>query len=527
MKRPVTARQSAIIEQGIRLQNARRFVEAERAYQTVLRENPEHPDALNLMGVLAVEAGRNKVALDYMRKAVKLEPEKAIYRNNYGNALIVATRTEEALPHLRKAVALDPNYADAWCNLGKAWRLIGDMERAAKYFNRALSVAPGFLRGQAGLAEIDSEMGRFKEASAAFSRILQLDPRNIEALCGLALARKFEAGDPLIATFETVLRDPRLRDDERAPLHHAFGKVCNDLGRYDDAISHFSRGKKLKKLKFHMDLHRATYAASKEMFTADFFAQRRNFGIADERPVFIIGMPRSGTTLTEQILASHESVSGMGELHDMRVIAHKLGYGSPDPLSFCNAVAALGKKEASDLAHEYCKGYARAPASAVRLVDKSPHNFELLGLIALLFPKAHIIHCRRQPMDNCVAIYLQNFNESHGYNGDLATLGAYYREYLGLMQHWRQAAPFNMLEAGYEETVANLEPSARALISHVGLDWDENCLRYHESERQVRTPSRWQVRQPIYSSSVDRWKRYEKYLGPLKAALGDEIQATG
>ena len=241
--------------------------------------------------------------------------------------------------------------------------------------------------------------------------------------------------------------------------------------------------------------------------------------MSDARPVFVVGMPRSGTTLTEQILASHHAIAGLGELPDMRMIARKLDYGSPNPESFTSKVAALGKREVAELAQEYLKAYARAPEGAARMVDKSPHNFEMLGLIALLFPGAHIIHCRRAPMDNCVAVYLQNFNESHGYNGDLATLGVYYREYLGLMQHWREALHFQMLEADYEATVASLEPSARALVAHVGLDWDENCLRFHESERQVRTPSRWQVRQPIYGSSVDRWKRYEKYLGPLKAAL--------
>jgi hypothetical protein len=211
----------------------------------------------------------------------------------------------------------------------------------------------------------------------------------------------------------------------------------------------------------------------------------------------------------------------------MRIIARKLDYGSPDPKSFTAKVAALGKKDAAELAREYIKAYARAPEGALRMVDKSPHNFEMLGLIALLFPNAHIIHCRRAPLDNCVAIYLQNFNESHGYNGDLSTLGAYYRAYHDLMEHWRRALPLHMLESDYEAIVANLENAARALVAHVELEWDENCLNFHESERQVRTPSRWQVRQPIYSSSVDRWKRYEKYLGPLKAALGAADQLTG
>ena len=225
LKRPITARQSALIQQGIGFHNKRRFADAERLYQTVLRENPEHPDALNLMGVLAIEAGQNSIALNYLNRTVKLEPKIAMYRNNLGNALIIASQYEEALPHLRKAVSLEPNYAEAWSNLGKAWRMIGDLEQAAKNFNRALAINPAFLRAQGGIAEIDSEMGRFEEAIAKFERILQLDPRSVEALCGVATVRKFSADDPLIGVFEGLLRDPKLRDDERAPLHHSFGKI--------------------------------------------------------------------------------------------------------------------------------------------------------------------------------------------------------------------------------------------------------------------------------------------------------------
>jgi len=520
LKRPVTVRQSALIEQGVALQKARRFVDAERLYQTILRENPEHPDALNLMGVLAIEANQNTIALKYFNKAVNLEPKIAMYRNNLGNALIISSQYEEALPHLQKAVSIDTNYAEAWSNLGKAWRMIGDIEQAAKYFQRALVSSPGFLRAQAGMAEIDSEMGRFDEATLKFERILLLDPRNVEALCGIALVRKFSSDDPLIGVFEGLLRDTKLRDDERAPLHHAFGKICNDIGRYDDAIMHFSHGKELKKLKFHSELHHATYAASKNLFTPEFFAARGKFGLHDERPVFIVGMPRSGTTLTEQILSSHNAVAGLGELPNLRKIVGGLAFGAPDPKAFTAKVAALSAGDVADLARTYCKAYARVPATALRVVDKSPHNYELLGLIALMFPRAHVIHCRRAPLDNCVAIYLQNFNEAHSYNGDLATLGTYYHEYELLMAHWRGTLPITMLETDYEQTVGNLEPAARKLVKYIGLEWDDNCLRFHESERQVRTPSRWQVRQPIYSSSVDRWKRYEKYLGPLKAALG-------
>jgi tetratricopeptide (TPR) repeat protein len=514
-------RHAALIEQGVQLHRSRRFREAEYMYQSVLRENPRHPDAVNLMGVLAIEAGQNTAALGYLHEAVKLAPKQAIYRNNLGNALIIAGQYEDALPHLRRAVTLSPSYAEAWCNTGKAWRMIGDMEAAEKYFRKTLLLSPGFLRAQAGLAEIESEMGRFDQAAAAFERILDLDPRNVDALCGITQTRRFAQKDPIILMFEQILRDCSLRDDQRAPLHHAFAKICNDIGEYEEAFKHFARGKELKKLKFHMELHRETYAAARAAFTPEFFAARNQYGSRDGRPVFIVGMPRSGTTLTEQILASHPMVTGLGELPDMRKIMRALDYGSASPAIFASNVEKLDRVAARELADTYLKAYSRAPSGQVRLIDKTPHNYENLGLIALLFPNARIIHCRRNPLDNCVACYMQNFSESHGYNGDLTVLGAYYREYQALMEHWRRVLPIPMIDIDYEEMVADQEGVTRRLIYFAGIEWSDECLRFFDLERQVRTPSRWQVRQPIYSSSVGRWKRYEKFLDPLKAALAD------
>lgn len=520
MKPHVTPRQTALIQQGIVLQQQRRFVEAERNYQAVLRENPKHPDALNLMGVLAIEADQTRIAIDYLRKALEILPNEPMYLNNLGNALIIASQHEEAFAHLRKAVKIAPRFAEAWSNLGKNHRMAGDIERARDCFEKALSAMPGFARARAGLAEIASETGRFEEAEAAFAGLLIDEPDNVEAMCGMAAVKKFSADDQFIPRLEMLVQRPGLRADQRAPLHHALAKVCNDVGRYDDAMNHFVMGKELKRLVFDAQLHSKTYAAQKAAFSVNFFAARQDFGIADERPVFIVGMPRSGTTLTEQYLSAHPDIEGMGELHDMRKIAKDLGYGGDDPNAFVKRVSALTTSDCANLAQTYMKGYAKARKQARRLVDKSPHNYELLGLIALLFPKAHIIHCSREPMDNCVAIFMQNFNEAHGYNKDFATLGQYYREYQGLMRHWRENLPLPIHENVYEEAVADFEPKAKAVVSFLGMPWNEACLNFHQLERQVRTPSRWQVRQPIYSTSIERWRRYEKHLGPLKAALG-------
>ena len=519
--RPGPDGHTQLIQQGIALHNARRFREAERCYQLVLRDNPKHPDALNLMGVLAVEADRFTIAIDYLRKAVAINPRQAIYQNNLGNALFVHSFPEEAIPHLKKAVQLDPKYAEAMCNLGRAYRTIGDAEKARRWFEKALKADVGFLRAKAGLAELAVELGQTEEATEAFRKILALDPWQIEALWGIALARKFEENDPEIQAIEQVLRDPTLRSDQRAPLHHALGKIYNDIGRWEDALGQFIQGKKNKAMKFYMELHRRTYANLRSTFSKTFFAARPGYGHNDERPVFIVGMPRSGTTLTEQILASHPRVHGLGELPDFRKIGQELNYGRPEPEAFSAAVEVMKPKQALKLAERYLRVMKRVPKGAARATDKNPHNYEMLGLIAILFPNAKIVHCRRDAMDTCVSCFMQNFNDSHGYNSDLTVLGQYYREYSALMDHWRDVLPLKFFELNYEDMVADQEGMSRKLIDFVGLEWDDACFEFFNTERTVATPSRWQVRQPIYTTSVKRWKRYEAHLDPLKEALGD------
>jgi hypothetical protein len=272
--------------------------------------------------------------------------------------------------------------------------------------------------------------------------------------------------------------------------------------------------------RFDLDGRLAVYEALKRLFTPSFMAEREGFGLSDERPVFVIGMPRSGTTLTEQILASHGAVRGLGELQDMPRLSRRIGGGLENPPGFASALPVLLAEESRRLADIYLDAYRGTDGGALRIVDKRPHNYELLGLIALLFPRARIIRCRRNAMDNCLSMYMQFFSEGHSYNRDLGMLGQYYRAYEDLMGHWRAVLPLPVHECVYEDLVVDLEGSARRLIGFLGLDWDPNCLRFHEQERQVRTPSVWQVRQPMYNSSVERWRRYEQHLGPLKAALG-------
>lgn len=233
-------------------------------------------------------------------------------------------------------------------------------------------------------------------------------------------------------------------------------------------------------------------------------------------------MPRSGTTLVEQIIASHPQVYGAGELPDIRRTGQqKLRFGSSDPERYCNTVSGLKAADIAGHAEDYLSALRRCSKSANLVSDKNPHNYEQLAFIALMFPNAHVVHCVRDPMDTCTSCFMHNFEISHGYNADLLTLGQYYREYYDLMAHWRSVLPLKMIDVRYEDLIADQEGTTRNLIQFLDLEWDAACLAFFETDRQVKTPSRWQVRQPIYGSSVKSWKRYEQHLDPLKRGLGD------
>lgn len=511
----------AALQSGIGLQRQRRFVEAERVYQGVLHRLPEHPDALHLMGTLAVEADNFGAAIDYFERAVKRRPKHPEYLNNLGTAYLDNGDFELAVTTLRKAVDNSPGLIEALCNLARAHRRNNKASNGLPYLERALRMAPDHPLVSVTFGETLQDLGRMDEAADHFRHAIGRGLSLHKAYQGLSFTRKFQEGDPEFAEIEAVLTRSDLTDDARNYLHHALGKMHNDAERYDDAMAHFQKGKEISGRQFSIVHYRNTIDAFQELFTPLFFHERRDFGDPSELPVFIVGMPRSGTTLTEQIAASHPRVHGAGELPDLRKIASMLGLVRTTPDRFVTAVKAMSADQSRDIARQYLRRLRKHSTAADRVTDKMPHNFELLGLIALLFPKARIVHCRRDAIDTCVSCFTNRFAEAHGYNADLTNIGLYFREYDRLMSHWRRVLPLPMLEHSYEELTEAQEPASRRLIAHLGLDWNDACLNYFETDRTVGTISRWQVRQPIYRSSVKRWAHYEAHLAPLFTALGD------
>lgn len=511
----------AQLKAGVALQQNRRFAEAEYQYQSVLRRNPRHPDALNLMGTLALEARQPAQAIAYFEKALKALPRQAGYLNNLGTALMAARDYPAAAQQFQRALIYEPGLVDALCNLARVQKLLNQSDAALASYEKALALAPKLDKAALGLADVRRDRGEMAEATDLYRQVIARGAEQVQAMVGLAAAHRFTPSDPEPALMREVLGAGLDDPQWRIGLGHALGKAEADLGHHDAAFDAFAAAKAEAGRSFDLAPLTSRYDAMIAGLDAAFFAGRRDFGLDSEQPVFIVGMPRSGTTLTEQICASHSQVSGAGELQTLGAIALELGAADRNPETYVKLLHRMSAAQSREIAAIYLKQLQGFGGGGARITDKMPHNFEQLGLIALLFPRARVIHCRRAPVDTCFSCFTHPFNDGHGYNTDLATLGRYYREYRRLTDHWQQALPNPPFDSVYEELVADQAGRSRALVAHLGLQWEPGVLDFHRSERLVKTPSRWQVRQPIYRSSVRGWQPYEAHLGPLIDALGD------
>ena len=336
------------------------------------------------------------------------------------------------------------------------------------------------------------------------------------------MTKRFTAEDRAeIDTLEAALTREKLRDSRRANIHYALGKAYDDCGEYDKAFEHFEHANEIeaRRYRFNRERHVIALQKVKDHFPAALFERFAGAGSTSERPVFVVGMPRSGTTLVEQIIASHPSVHGADELTMIQQCTDRLAaeFGSERPYPEC--IGDIDAATIARFADEYLAHLRTHSTSALRVTDKMPANFWHLGFIALLFPHARVVHCRRDARDVCVSNYFQQYAQAHHYTYKLADLGLYYSSYRSLMRHWRSVLPLRMYEIDYERLVEDQETQSKKLIEYCGLEWDERCLEFHKTRRTVFTASHWQVRQPMYRRSSQRWKHYESHMGELFEAL--------
>jgi len=516
---------------GVALQRRGQDTEAEQALHAALRLNPGHLDARCNLGAILHRQGRLPEALTLLQETVRLAPGHAQAQNDLGGALLACNQVEAALRHLHQAVRLRPDFAEAHSNLGLAFRELGRIDEAMQCFRESLRLNPNYPGAHNNLGYTLEFQGRIDEARAEFLEALRLDPNNARALAslsGLASNGHHEFTDDQLQRIRALVARNDIPVDEVGRLHFALARVCDRAGAYDEAFAHYRQGNELRKeyvrrrgtafdpAAQHQRVDRLIAA-----FTPAYFARVASFGLDTELPIFVVGMMRSGTSLAEQILASHPRVYGAGELQDFNQIASSLPQVVGSNEDYPECVAHLDAATVRTVGERHLQRLRQLGGAADRVVDKMPFNFHYLGLIATLFPRARIIHCRRDPIDTCLSCFIQNFGEPHGFTLDLRHLGQFYREYERLMAHWTRVLPVPVFNLSYEELTADQEVVSRRLIAFCGLAWDERCLRFNETPRAVRTASTLQVRQPMYRSAVGRWKRYEAHLRPLIEALGE------
>jgi tetratricopeptide (TPR) repeat protein len=536
------------------------FGRAERLCRQILRGQPAYTEALYLLGAVCHGLRRLDEALRYFDQVLRAEPHSA--QAHYARGLVFQDQgnLEAAAGCLEEAVRLWPDWPQAHYQLGNLARLSGQAAWAADCYRRAVAVGPKFtpahhalamlyleeeqrtaaleclqqvVRLQPTQATAHSNLGSFlleegrkEEAASHFQEALRHDPSCVPALAAVANLGLYALKDAELQRMLALAKDARLSSDERARLSFGLANIYDRAGAYDEAFRHFEKANTIRRREFQergtaLDVRRHREVIDRMIATCDaaYFQRVPRLGRDTDRPIFIVGMPRSGTTLVEQVLASHPGVYGAGELRDIQRMAENLPARLKAAEEYPACLARLDQATAGALADQYLAGIGRRSGTAPRVTDKLPTNFEHLGLIAALFPRARVIHCVRDPLDVCLSCYFQDFRSTN-FAWDLDDLGKYHVEYERLMAHWRKALPLPMLEVVYEELVGDLEKAARRLVSFCGLDWDERCLAYHQNRRPVRTVSLLQVRQPVYQSSVGRWRHYQSHLQPLFKALG-------
>ena len=466
-------------------------------------------------------AGRYSDARVRFAEALRLQPHRADAQFKVAVCDWADGRRDAAFRNLQAAVRLDDRLACAHDWLSQWYLQEGMGGEALTHINKAFDLAANDSSIAASRAIVLEAAGELDAAWELLLRLLKAEyiPPRVAALYARLASRHGEAQEAL-ALVNRLLAEP-LNGRKAANLHFVAAELLDGLGRYDEAFAQAERANRLRSPGFDPAAHERLVDRIIAYFTRERLTRLARATFVSDTPVFIVGMPRSGTSLVEQILASHPNVHGAGELD----FINRIGAGLLDMLKagheqFPDCLDRLTMDQADGLAQVYLQPLQAMSPGATRITDKMPLNFMQLGLIAMLFPKARIIHCRREPMDTCLSCFMTNFTAGHEFCSDLKHLGSFYCQYERLMAYWKNVIDLPILDVAYEQVVANYEDQVRRMLEFLGLEWDDRCLRFHETRRFVMTSSVEQVRRPVYQSSVHRWKNYERHLAPLRAALG-------
>ena len=496
------------------------FGKAEAICRNILRRDPRNVNATRMLGTLARDLGKPRLAARMLRNALNLAPDFFGARMDLARALIEIEELDECEEVLREAVRQKPELPHPYSLLGNLYTKQGRFDEAVDVYKDALEKQPNHGPSLAAMGHALKTIGRQEESIDTYRDCITKHPEFGEAYWALANLKTFKFSDDEVATMEQHVVDEKLPDETRVNFNYSLGKAYEDRGDYDQAFARYDEGNRLRRPHENYDPVQTEMVHDQiiETITPEFLAASRGHGCTAPDPIFIVGLPRSGSTLIEQILASHSQVDGTLELPDLPRIIKAINEQRPQGDGYPQALRHYGA-ELAKLGEQYLGWTERHRKGAPRFTDKMPNNFASIGLIAAILPNAKVVNARRHPLDSCMGCYKQLFYKGQSFTYDLVELGEYYLEYQRMMDHWHEIVPHMVLDVQYEDMVADQENQTRRLIEHCDLPWEDGVLRFYETDRAVITASSEQVRQPIYSKSVNSWRRFEAHLEPLIEVL--------
>lgn len=502
--------------------------EAIRCFTSALEKNSHLVEAENNLGVIYFEIENHEKSLEHFERAIAIDPSYKFTYLNYGNLFRKASKYDEAIRLYKKAIAIDPEYVDAYYNLGCVCFDSERSEDAIDYFKKVLELNPVHAPACKNLGNTYKDFGRIKEAISAFESAIKINPAFTEAYRELTSVKKLAENAPEINAMLTLYASSHLGTQQTMHLAFALGKVYEGQKNYNEAFRYLYEANKSRRelIPYEREQNALMFEKIEKLFASDYVRQKAKCGQTDETPIFILGMPRSGSSLVEQILASHSDVYGAGELNYTSKLVKEL-CSVPSKLDYPDCIAGIDQNLIECLGKEYLSLIRQKSKEARFITDKMPQNFLYVGLIKIIFPRAKIIHTSRNPIDNCWSIYKHGFYDGHAYADDLDDLADYYVMYRRLMDHWKTLFGNDILDIQYEDIVRDQKKETARLLEYCDLEWQEACLDYHNTQRRVHTASATQVRKGIYTSSIGAWKPYEKHLTPLISALANHSLISG
>lgn len=501
---------------------AGRAEEAARLYKEVLRDNPKNVDALRMLGIMAYAASDIDEAERLFRRTVELAPDFVNAIIDLGNTLKEQSRYEEAINCFKQAAKLEPTSVKAHYLLASTLSPAALNYDAIESYERVLELRPRHAGAMLGLGHMLKTVGRQEDAIKAYRDCIEVKPDKGEIYWSLANLKTYSLTDKDIREMESWVDREGIGDESHVNFLFALAKAHEDRGEFDRAWEYYSRGNSTRRMLEHYDPvgTEVKNDAIVEVFSRDFVEKSSGLGYPDESPIFIVGLPRSGSTLIEQILASHSMVEGTSELPYVQQVARTLDRNRADGINFPRALLELGEKHFKALGKDYLdRAQMHRLEGAPRFIDKMPNNFPSVGFIHLMLPNAKIIDARRYPLDSCLSCYRQLFGQGQPFTYDLTDIGEYFLQYQRMMDHWHEVMPGRVMTVQYEDVVTDFDTQVKRLLDYCELPFEEACLRFHDTDRPVRTASSEQVRQPIYSKSVHFWRNHEKNLSELVEVL--------